>query len=169
MENIIDLPENDRDDDLKDWALFINQSSDYYIPKWYDFKSGKSIVSFNIAPFFLGVLWMLFRKMYLASFIWLGVTIAIGFLEEFLIEQNQWYEARGAIETIFNLIFAIVMGLFGNWFYYLSAERKIQGIRGTVFGQEAYEKELRKQGGVAWGPPLIAITLYALLVAYLMQ
>ena len=169
MDDIIDQLEGERDDDLRNWALYIGQGSDYYVPKWYNFKSGKSVASFNIAAFFLGVLWMLFRKMYLAAAIWLMAAIAIGFLEEFLIEQNGWYENQNAIETISNIIISIVMGFFGNYFYYLSAERKIQKIKGTAFGDVAFENELKRQGGVSWGPPLIAIILYALLIFALLE
>ena len=161
MEDIIDHFEEDEDVNLKDWQLFIGPKSTYYIPRWLEFKPGKSKASFNIAAFFFGAFWMLYRKMYIAAAIWFGLILFEGFFEVYVIEEI-FGEVSG-LDKILNWVVAAIMGFYGNYFYFKNAEQKIARIRNSNYSDELYEEELQKQGGTSWIPPLLGLLFFVLL------
>jgi len=155
MEDIIDYFEEDENTNLKDWQLIVGEKSKYYIPRWLDMKSGKSKISFNVAAFFLGIFWMLYRKMYVASAIYFAIMIFLGFFEVFVIEEL--YGENPIFEKVANWISIAIIGFYGNYFYLKNTEKKILNIRNSNYSNELYEEQLLKQGDTSFLPPLIAV------------
>ena len=166
MEDILDRPDHDQDINIKDWNLFIGKEATYYIPKWMNIKSG-SMLSFNIAPFILGIFWMLYRKMYLASFIWMVILVISGFIEEEVLIAFGLGDAIDAFTRISNLFYATFLGLLGNWIYLKSTERKISKLKSQGLGEMAYEEALQKTGGTSLIPPIVATLAFVGLVYFL--
>jgi hypothetical protein len=98
--------------------------------------------SWNWPAFFAGVLWYLYRKMYLWAAIDFAVSVALG-----------W--------TFFvPLFWAVIRALTGNYLYFLQAERKIEEAPAAT--PERLEW-LRREGGVhrwvAWAAILGVLLL----------
>lgn len=160
MEDIIDHFEEEEDVNLKDWQLVVGEKSKYYIPRWLEMKSGKGKISFNVAAFFLGVLWMLYRKMYVASAIYFGIIIFASLFEVFVIEEL--YGEIPSIDRVTNWTAAAIMGFYGNYFYLKNTEKKISTIRNSHYSNDLYEEQLIKQGGTSFVPPLIVIITFVI-------
>lgn len=168
MENILDHPEHDQDINIKEWKLFIGKEAEYYIPKWLNIRDG-SIISFNIASFVLGVFWMLYRKMYLASLIWIVVIIIYGFIEEEIVFALGLEDALESITRISNVIFSSLVAIFGNWIYFKSSERKISKLKNQGLGEIAYEEALQRAGGTSLIPPIVAVFAFVIFMYFFLD
>ncbi len=136
-------------DKWEKYRIFVGKNADYYIPRFKKFEETQSVVSWNWAAFFFGLLWMLYRKMYLYSVIF---TIAL-----FLF---------GLLLSVFNLYNNLVMlgvqiwlwvgfGVFGNYVYYTHVEKKVKDIENRFPDPQVQAAILEKEGGVSWIAPII--------------
>lgn len=143
---------------------FVGNKFTYYFRKW-DIESGEvRNVSWNWAAFFLGMFWAGYRKMYGVLFIniliWLlidGVLLAVGLGE------------MESLSTVIGVSTSVVYGFWGNYFYYLFANKKIEKNRGI--DGEYSEQLLRLNGGTSGlgifisivsmiGYIMVAVTIY---------
>lgn len=143
-------------DSIEDEALklFIGKKHAYYRRKWDASAGAEASTSWNWAAFFLGLGWMAYRKMYLNSFIYIGV-ITVGILVE--IAFNVSY----GLSTAITFSIAGLFGIQGNYWYKLHADRKTKEIIAFNAPEKA-RPELERQGGTSIGA---AIGFVALLLA----
>ena len=110
-------------------------------------------LGFNWAAFWLGLFWLLYRKMYRVFWITLGVLTGITVLEALV--------ARGdpprLLDSIIALAAATFFGTFGTHLYYVHARRRIAGL--TTVG-EVDSQALAGAGGVSWVGVLIFLALF---------
>lgn len=120
----------------QDRALFVGAKYEsYYQAQFKKITPKKQYVGFNIAAFFLGVVWLFYRKMYSYGFMAIGLIVVIGIVEIFL-----GIESSGA-----NIGLAVAFGLFGNTLYKHHVDQQIAKIR--QFGNSNVNTELEKRGG----------------------
>jgi hypothetical protein len=153
----------------EEYQAFIGKQADYFLPKWEKF-SNKKITSFNIYTFFFGFFWMLYRKMYSAFFIVLGILTAEGLLEGgisaiFSIPEK----TMDGINRLMMIVFGVLSGMLGDWLYFKEAKAKISRIKSLDLDQEEYYNQLRKKGGTSPYFLLFLLIGVALLIAYLYQ
>lgn len=120
----------------QDRALFIGAKYEsYYQAQFKKITPKKQYAGFNIAAFFLGVVWLFYRKMYSYGFMAIGLIVAIGMVEILL-----GIKSSGA-----NIGLAVAFGMFGNTLYKHHVDQQIAKIR--QFGNSNVNTELENRGG----------------------
>ena len=139
----VNQPEQDR-------ALFVGlKYESYYQAQFEKITPKKQYAGFNIAAFFLGVVWLFYRKMYSYGFMSIGLIVVIGMVEIIL-----GIESSGA-----NIGLAVAFGMFGNTLYKYHVDQQIAKIR--QFGNSNVNTELENRGGanIVAGSILLVIWL----------
>lgn len=139
----VNQPEQDR-------ALFVGlKYESYYQAQFEKITPKKQYAGFNIAAFFLGVVWLFYRKMYRYGFMAIGLIVVIGMVEILL-----GIESSGA-----NIGLAVAFGMFGNTLYKHHVDQQIAKIR--QFGNSNVNTELENRGGtnIVAGSILLVIWL----------
>ena len=134
----------------QDRALFVGAKYEsYYQAQFEKITPKKQYAGFNIAAFFLGVVWLFYRKMYSYGFMAIGLIVVIGMVEIFL-----GIESSGA-----NIGLAVAFGMFGNTLYKYHVDQQIAKIR--QFGNSNVNTELENRGGtnIVAGSILLVIWL----------
>ena len=134
----------------QDRALFVGAKyASYYQAQFEKITPKKQYAGFNIAAFFLGLVWLFYRKMYRYGFMAIGLIVAIGMVEIFL-----GIESSGA-----NIGLAVAFGMFGNTLYKHHVDQQIAKIR--QFGNSNVNTELENRGGtnIVAGSILLVIWL----------
>ena len=139
----VNQPEQDR-------ALFVGlKYESYYQAQFEKITPKKQYAGFNIAAFFLGVVWLFYRKMYSYGFMAIGLIVVIGMVEIFL-----GIESSGA-----NIGLAVAFGMFGNTLYRHHVDQQIAKTR--QLGSGSVNTELENRGGtnIVAGSILLVIWL----------
>ena len=139
----VNQPEQDR-------ALFVGlKYESYYQAQFEKITPKKQYAGFNIAAFFLGVVWLFYRKMYSYGFMSIGLIVVIGMVEIIL-----GIESSGA-----NIGLAVAFGMFGNTLYMHHVDQQITKIR--QLGSGSVNTELENRGGtnIVAGSILLVIWL----------
>ena len=134
----------------QDRALFVGAKYEsYYQAQFEKITPKKQYAGFNIAAFFLGVVWLFYRKMYSYGFMAIGLIVAIGMVEILL-----GIESSGA-----NIGLAVAFGMFGNTLYKHHVDQQIAKVR--QFGNSNVNTELENRGGtnIVAGSILLVIWL----------
>ena len=134
----------------QDRALFVGAKyASYYQAQFEKITPKKQYAGFNIAAFFLGVVWLFYRKMYSYGFMAIGLIVAIGIVE-ILLE----IESSGA-----NIGLAVAFGMFGNTLYRHHVDQQIAKTR--QLGSGSVNTELENRGGtnIVAGSILLVIWL----------
>ena len=120
----------------QDRALFVGAKYEsYYQAQFEKITPKKQYAGFNIAAFFLGVVWLFYRKMYSYGFMSIGLIVVIGMVEIIL-----GIESSGA-----NIGLAVAFGMFGNTLYKHHVDQQIAKVR--QFGNSNVNTELENRGG----------------------
>ena len=139
----VNQPEQDR-------ALFVGlKYESYYQAQFEKITPKKQYAGFNIAAFFLGVVWLFYRKIYSYGFMAIGLIVAIGIVEILL-----GIESSGA-----NIGLAVAFGMFGNTLYRHHVDQQIAKTR--QLGSGSVNTELENRGGtnIVAGSILLVIWL----------
>ncbi|MGB4811426.1 MAG: DUF2628 domain-containing protein [Methylophilaceae bacterium] len=138
---------------------FVGKNYAYYEKKWAN-AAVSSIKGFNVAAFFLGIIWLVYRKMYLYAAIVVGILIIDAVIESYF----PLPEAMGKAVTWAT---AAVFGLLGNTWYKTHVDKKIAEIKATT-PPEQIVAELAKRGGVnpqaAWALGIFFIIVIVLVI-----
>jgi len=126
-------------------GAFIGKEADYYFKKWQPILEGRGRwAGFNWAAFFLTDLWLAYRKMYKAIFVYYGAKIAGGILLGAIIGKHM---DSNILEILFGLAAGIVCGVFGNMWYLSRTLKVVDEIRSQGLQEDAYFQSLSKFGG----------------------
>ena len=143
----VNQPEQDR-------ALFVGAKyASYYQAQFEKITPKKQYAGFNIAAFFLGVVWLFYRKMYSYGFMAIGLIVVIGMVEIFL-----GIESSGA-----NIGLAVAFGMFGNTLYKYHVDQQIAKIH--QLGSGSVHTELENRGGTNLIAGSILLVMWLGLVA----
>jgi hypothetical protein len=138
---------NDRDL----FKMFIGEKkANYYLSKW----SKPQKVSWNWPAFLFAWFWLGYRKMYRHLFILISIFVTIDIASFYL----------GNHDNAIGISFAIVYGLFGNYFYRLHAVKKIDKLKGLYSSESGLQEAVAKQGGTSGLGILVSIGLLLLYV-----
>jgi hypothetical protein len=124
---------------------FIGKEADYYLKKWQPILEGRGRwAGFNWAAFFLTDVWLAYRKMYKAIFVYYAAKIAgRAFLGAILGKHIE----SSILEILIGLVAGIVCGVFGNMWYLSRTLKVVNEIRPQGLQEEAYFQSLSKFGG----------------------
>ena len=103
--------------------IFVGKNYEYYKRKWEIIVQDKSHISWNWAAFFFVTLWMPYSKMYLYSFVYLSALII-----ETLFEYAVKIPHTSILSYAINIAIWVIVGLYGNYWYKLRAEKRVREI-----------------------------------------
>lgn len=126
--------------------LFIGAKVEYYRDKFNEMRTLNQKVSLNWAALFFGVFWMLYRKMYGVAAAAIVLTILAGLL--------------GAAGGAFGLALTVGYGLFGNYLYMMTVQRRVTELQ--RYAEPARSQYIEKYAGVSGTAVLIGIVLVAI-------
>ncbi len=133
------------------YKTFIGKNADYYIEKFKKFEESGGALSWNWAAFFLGLLWVFYRKMYLyGAVIFLGI-ILIGV-----------FVAAGSNQILsigIQLWLWIGFGAFGNYLYYIFVKKTVSDIQSQAKNEKELIANLTKKGGTNLLAPILFVVL----------
>lgn len=134
-----------------DFINFVGlRNTEYYFKKWKNHKDKNLFVSWNWASFFLGLYWLLYRKLY-AWFV--GITI----IDTICITLISPYNP--VLAGLIPLIIAILLGIFGNCIYIKHSKKKIKSLK-RFFDKYGDTKEaLIANGGTTLVAPLVLLSI----------
>ncbi len=142
---------------------FVGKNYEYYQRK-FELAPG-AIKGFNVAAFFLGVVWMVYRKMYLYTAIVVALLIADAVLETY-------FPLPEAVGKAITWGVYAAFGILGNTMYKSHADKKMKEITAS-FPPEQVNAELAKQGGVnlagAWAFGIGLLVLVGIAVWVIMS
>lgn len=140
---------------------YFGKKKDYYLPKLQALENGEKH-SFNLNAFLFGVLWVLYRRMYFYVFILLLVGVAESKLEKILLDRfGNTYDMQMSLRFLWLIIFGIVLGNFGNYFFLEYSKKKIKKIISTTDEEVIRMKKLKKSGSGNW---IIIVSIALVLV-----
>ncbi|OTG80632.1 DUF2628 domain-containing protein [Acinetobacter sp. ANC 4648] len=116
------------------YAVFIgNKYQRYYQEKFQGLEAVKSKGGFNISAFFLGPIWLFYRKMYVYGSIYFGFIILTGIM-------TTMFNVAESVDRGISMGLAVAMGLGGNGLYNFFIDKKINSPNITI-------TEVKKRGG----------------------
>lgn len=182
---------NEKIDEEKvtDVATCVATRTDYYVPRFHKMSKEKKKAGWNWAAFLLGPYWMMFRKIYGVGSLFMIVTVVASMLvaafETVLFasaEANTTYEQlmatalreenRPFLLLVLLIFFVLVvchlvMGIFGNYFYYRSTIARVKKTRAKAEEEEMepqqYMLVLVSAGGVNMLLPVLLYVVQPLL------
>ena len=125
-------------------ALIGKKRLDYYLKRFesFDDRGGGLIPSWNWAAFFFTWLWVLYRKMYAAFFVVLGISVIWAIIDATLSLDSPLYNLISIVLWLF------CFGIYGNALYYRHTIRKIAKARTTLPDAEKILSYIQSKGGV---------------------
>jgi hypothetical protein len=143
------------------FEAFFRKQTAYYNEQLERFNSGEKY-TFNVAAFFLGMAWMLYRKMYVEALVLFGILFFEGFFERLLIGDN----GPKFISIIINLITAFSIGTLSNYFYLQKAKRCVELAKSKFIDNQERIDFLKKKGGTNLLLLIVVLVIVLALVAY---
>ena len=148
------------------YKAFFGGDDEYYLNIIRSYNNGRKLI-FNPYAFFIGLFWMLYRKMYRTIFIWFAAVIVIEIVMSTLYD---YYFISDTAYMVYDFgsrfVAASILGFFGNKFYQKEAERKISKIVANTESEEEIITKIGNKGGTTLIPHLIIVIILGVL-AYL--
>ncbi len=131
-------------------AVFVGDNYAYYKRRWEAMARGGKLFSFNWPAFWLGFVWLAYRKMYLYAFLYVLFIVVESGVEVYL---NVPERAGLAI----TLTIGLVTGGYANYFYRLHADRIIARVRASRSRDAA--AEAARCGGTSLLAAIVSVLL----------
>ncbi|HDS1656513.1 TPA: DUF2628 domain-containing protein [Stenotrophomonas maltophilia] len=107
--------------------------------------------------FLLGLIWMMYRKMYRLAAMWVGLLLLVSVVETLL-------DVPDGLSLVITFALSITTGIFGNSWYLAHCQRLIAQARTVTGGDDArLRSELSARGGTSVVATLIAIVIAVVL------
>lgn len=147
------------------WRAFFGKGDTYYMRQLQRLRDGER-TEFNFAAFFLGYLWMLYRKMYLVPLALFLAILVEGTLEELILYfLGVGPDAARVIQFVITLVVGIIVGTYADRVYIWHAERQIRAVLAEGHHvDEVITTRIELRGGTSWAPVLLFIAAIALLI-----
>jgi hypothetical protein len=121
----------------EDIALFAGKSIDHYVKGWKTLRASKLNIWGNHTAGFLGVFWLLYRKMYLWAFFFAGIFIAWG-----------WFSGVvGLPLSVGDVPLIILSAFFADRIYLSRAEKRIMAIKTQYSSRQDQRERIASAGG----------------------
>ncbi|MDR1505294.1 MAG: DUF2628 domain-containing protein [Prevotella sp.] len=158
-----DRQENSLLDDIIDdklyYRTFFGKDPDYYEERYEKMLAGSATV-FNAYAFFLGFFWLAYRKMYVEIAALVGIMVVIECIMIFALGIDD-----PSIDRVTNFIWAIIIGLYANTFYFKKAERTVRQAKEMYANTGDQLDYVEKEGGVsAIGPWIVGAVFVAIVI-----
>lgn len=148
------MSENDYVSD-EELITFIGKRNTYYYNKYISKAKNENIfISWNWPSFFLGMYWLLYRKLYLVAAVLIIFTISL---------SNQFEDG---IPWLIFFGIRILLAMFANNIYLKNSIRKISKLKNKFMPMNSFEFQsmLQRKGGVSFAAPIILLVLYIIVI-----
>ena len=133
---------------------FVGSNANYYIRMWAGvIRRPNASCGFSFAAAFFAGPWLLYRRMYLRFFALIGISVVVG-LVGIVLSNGRGAPALNLLSTI---IFGIVCGIKGNWWYFTEAQRTIAEVRTWGLPDNEHLTSLSERGGTNVGAMLAGL------------
>lgn len=143
------------------FEAFFQKEKIYYHEQLQRLNNGERC-AFNLAAFFFGMAWMLYRKMYVEVLVLFVVLFFEGFLEQLLIGDN----GPKFISIIINLVTAFFIGSLANFFYLQKAKRCVELVKVKFIDNQERIDLLKKKGGTNLVLLIVVVVIILVLIVY---
>ncbi|MGV3539140.1 MAG: DUF2628 domain-containing protein [Rufibacter sp.] len=154
-------------EDLEEYYhAYFGPDADYYMEKLEQRQAGTRF-TFNIGAFFLGLLWLFYRKMYLVALLVMAVVTGESLLTSYLIKTLPLSEPVALFLNLGgNVLWSLLLGFGGNWLYLKQADWQVNRVLAKEPTEEQAIYRLQRVGSVTFIPHIIlaAIILLSLLL-----
>lgn len=156
---------------VKEVRTFVGKGADYYLARWQRVHGGgKRGAGFNWAAFLFSGLWLPFRKMYRATFIFFGFILGESIAEEilFVVILGQ-PEVPVTVDRLGSIIISLICGTYGNKWYLSRIRSEIIELKSQGMPEDAYLQSLSRRGGtnLAAAIGLVTILMSAMIAVFL--
>jgi len=135
------------DPEQAELSAFVGSNAKYYLPKW---RNRPNNFGFNWAAFFLGPMWMAYRKMYRVVGGYLAIVMALTALELVVFNILLQEEMPAIFDRVLNIGLAIGCGVLANRLYFKHAQRLIDRARDEQPDYSVRLTMLQSWGGTSW-------------------
>jgi Protein of unknown function (DUF2628) len=138
-------------EEVNELCAYVGPKASYYLKKWAArLEDPAGDVGINWVAFFFPSLWMAYRKMYWAVFVYFVVVFLLGAGKEalfiFALDQKA---APLLANLVFNILTGLVCALYGNAWYLAQAHRTITGLRAQGYQDQELLHALARRGGTS--------------------
>lgn len=151
------------------WQAYFGTQAPYYLQQLERLRGG-AWPAFHFPAFFLGFLWMAYRRMYLVAVCAFMLLLLEGTLEEGFIWLVGW---EGSVADwfgrLFGLFINLLIGTFANRVYLWDARRNIREAlaKGPLHVEELRLAHIAEKGGTSWGAVVVVTVATVVLVLVL--
>lgn len=160
---------------VKDWAIYVGQNTQYFIPKFKLMSEKRRLPFFNFAAMFFNWIYFLYRKMYLWGVLLFVVLFALevpALLLQFdnlrevmtpgstpMFASEGLYNVANAC-SIFRMLIMLSCGFFTNYLYKYHCMNKIKQIRQQEPNHNQYVEKLTQSGSVSRKLIMVLVIVY---------
>jgi hypothetical protein len=155
---------------VQEIRTFVGPRADYYVDVRARLRRGESrFARFNWAAFFLSGLWLAYRKMYVATFVFWAIIFVESIVGEVVfVGRLRQPEIPRVVNLLSAFGIAIVCGACGNNWYLARIRREINDLKLRRIPEQAYLLNLSSRGGTCISAALTSFALFfAVIFAFL--
>ncbi len=146
---------------------YFGPDADYYLDRLTLLQKGKKL-TFNLGAFFFGLLWMLYRKLYLPTLVYLGIVLLQGLALAYVAKQYAISkETISYVDRGLMVIWSVIAGFIGNYLYLRQAQAKVAAVEKMPLGPQEKADRLAQIGGITYVPHIFLLVF--LLIGALMM
>lgn len=141
------------------YEAYIGKAAPYYLQQLQRLKEGQ-LPAFHWPAFFLGFLWMVYRRMYVVGLAIFLLILLEGSLEEGLfILLGASANSAEWLSRLSGLVINLLVGTYASRIYLWDARRQMRHIlrNGPQHVEELRLDRLRAQGGTSWQAVFLVI------------
>jgi tetratricopeptide (TPR) repeat protein len=140
---------------------YVGPGWEHYLDAWKPAITGVGkIGSFNIGGFFFSVLWLCYRKMYQYAILFFGIIFCTT-IASVLFQELSGKAVPRLLNSGMGIVFAIIIGAFGDRWYFTKAKRSISQVQSKGVSQEESLRLIAKRGGKSIWAALGCLILFS--------
>jgi hypothetical protein len=152
-------------DKIQMYEIFFQKSNSYYQEQLKYYEQGKKF-RFSYSALILGVLWFLYRKMYLEFFIIFFVFYLETIFENLVLTKLIGIEQTKVVNFSVTIVLLITLGIIGNNLYIKKAKRTLRNAEEKYSEIEKQKEYIVKKGGTSYIYVTILLALLILAIFF---
>jgi serine/threonine protein kinase len=141
---------------------YVGVKAPYYLSKWKSAERKFLGLTFNWAALFGGMLWMIYRKMYLYAVIFYLVDYTVSIFLEYVVKTFVSHNAKltTAAALVVYVLPLPLFGLLGNLVYRSQVHSKLRQISASGLDQKDERAAILEKGGTRLWPAIASLGLF---------
>jgi hypothetical protein len=142
----------------------VGPRADYYVSRWQEIDHGRRALGFHWPAFFAFPLWMLYRRMHRAFWLFVGTVLLSVVLEDTVLGAFGIEEMPRVVDHAITAVFATTAATFASYWYYLDLRRRYRALASAGTPDET---SLSRIGGVSWVAVGVGVAAIVLVILFL--